>query len=204
MPSDRTSSESRSRLVSLGDRSRWGAFVLLLGGMAWVLHLMGRTWWCDAGDLDPWSGDIWSVHNSQHLLDPYTFTHVLHGIVLYGILWLTIRSITTPSMRGWIALAAEVAWELVENTDPMIERYREETLAIGYYGDSIVNSLADVVAFVVGYWAAGVLPVWASVCGFLLVDAALVLWIRDSLVLNVLMLVHPLERVKEWQMGGMP
>lgn len=168
-----------------------------------ILAAMGRPWWCRAGDRALWSGDVWSRHNSQHLVDPYTITHVLHGIALYGVLWAGFRRRASPPARAAIAVAIETAWEIVENTDAMIERYRAATISLDYYGDSVANSLGDIVAFVVGYLAAGVMPVWLSALGFFAVDALLVFWIRDSLLLNILMLLYPIDAVKVWQMSGM-
>lgn len=106
-----------------------------------------------------------------------------------------------PSVRLILAVAFEVGWELVENTDRVIMAYRESTIALNYYGDSIANSVSDVVAFVLGYAVAMRLPVWLSALAFVGVEAALLLTIRDSLLLNVLMLVHPLASIKAWQMG---
>jgi hypothetical protein len=163
------------------------------------LHLMGRRLWCACGSPRPWSWDIWSQHNSQHLLDPYTFTHVLHGVLYYALLWLLFRG-RWPAARALIALTAEVVWEVVENTNAVIESYRETTISLNYYGDSILNSLADVAAFALGYSAAMVLPRWASVIGFVVVEVALLATIRDSLLLNLLMLLHPSEAIKAWQM----
>ena len=178
--------------------------LVLLGTTAIVESALGRVWWCAAGDLSPWSGDIWSRHNSQHLADPYTITHVMHGMLLYGLLWLVLRRIAGPMTRAGIAIGVEVAWEIIENTPAMIERYRAATISLDYYGDSIVNSLGDILAFVCGYLGATLLPTWVSVVGFVIADGLLVLWIRDSLLLNVLMLLHPLDSVKGWQMGRMP
>src|SRR5262245_22437002 len=118
-----------------------GVLAVILAGTALALAAMGRVWWCEAGDTALWSGDIWTRHNSQHLADPYTISHVLHGIALYGALWLLLRRRAGPVVRIAIALAIEVAWELIENTDTMIERYRAVTISLDYYGDSIVNSL---------------------------------------------------------------
>jgi len=176
------------------------ALIALLAATAVVLSAMGRPWWCQAGDAAPWSGDIWSRHNSQHLVDPYTISHLLHGVALYGLLWILLHGRSGPQARAAIALGVEIAWEIVENTDAMIERYRTATISLDYHGDSVANSLGDILAFVVGYLGAGVLPVWVSVLGFFVVDGLLVLWIRDSLLLNILMLVHPIEAVKAWQM----
>lgn len=176
------------------------AAVIVLAGVAAALAAMGRDWWCRAGDGGLWSGNVWSQHNSQHLLDPYTFTHIQHGLVLYAVLWAVCRNVAGLATRAWIAFLLESAWEVLENTDAVIERYRAATISLDYYGDSVANSLGDIVACMVGYLAAGVLPVAVSLLGFFVIDAVLLWWIRDSLLLNVLMLVHPLETVKQWQM----
>ena len=177
------------------------ALILLLGVTAVVLSMMGRPWWCEGGDASLWSVDIWSRHNSQHLVDPYTITHVLHGIALYGLLWLLLRGVVSPMGRAAIAIGVETAWEIVENTNTMIERYRVTTISLDYYGDSVTNSLGDIAAFVLGYLGATALPVWLSIVGFIVVDGLLLMWIRDSLLLNVLMLLHPIESVKAWQLA---
>jgi hypothetical protein len=174
----------------------------VLAIVAAALAAMGRAWWCRAGDTSLWSGEVFSRHNSQHLADPYTFTHVLHGLLFYALAWAAFRRVASPIGRAWIALLAEAAWEVIENTDAVIERYRAATISLDYYGDSVANSVSDVVAFMVGYWAAGVLPIAVSVASFFLVDVALVVWIHDSLLLNVLMLVHPIEAVRQFQMRG--
>jgi len=178
------------------------AAVLFLAAVAVVLHAMGRPWWCAAGDPALWSGDVWSRHNSQHLVDPYTFTHVLHGLLLYALVWALGRGLAAPVARAWIVLVLEAAWEVFENTDAVIERYRAATISLDYFGDSVANSLGDIVACMAGYFAAGALPVAVSIASFFVVDAVLLWWIRDSLLLNVLMLVHPVDAVKQWQMGG--
>ena len=172
--------------------------VTLTGAL--TLHAMGRRLWCACGSWSPWSWDIWSQHNSQHLIDPYTFTHVLHGAVYYLLLWLAFRG-RWPSLRAFLALTAEVVWEVVENTNTVITAYRESTIALNYSGDSILNSVSDVGAFALGYTGAIVLPIWASLAGFLVTEAALLLTIHDSLLLNVLMLLHPVTAIKAWQMG---
>jgi hypothetical protein len=177
--------------------------LLALPAAALVLRGMGRIWWCNCGQPFLWSGEIMSTHNSQHLLDPYTFTHILHGIALYGIAWLLLGSRSTPAWRAVIVVAIEAAWEIFENTSFVIERYREATISLDYYGDSILNSLADIVACAGGITIAMISPVWVSVAVFVGVEAVLLVWIRDSLLLNILMLFMPLETLKEWQMGGM-
>jgi len=128
---------------------------------------------------------------------------VLHGVALYGIAWaLRGRYDASPAPRAWLAFGFETAWEILENTDAMIQRYRTVTISLDYYGDSVVNSIGDVLACMAGYLGASVLPVWVSAVGFFVIDGLLLLWIRDSLALNVLMLVHPIDAVRTWQMGG--
>ena len=180
----------------------WTAFVVVLGSTALLLHAMGRPWWCRAGDLVPWSGDIWSRHNSQHVVDPYSVTHAMHGLLVYGLLWLTLGSVAGAATRAGIALGIEATWEIAENTNAMIERYRATTISLDYYGDSVINSVGDIASFALGYMAAAVVPTWLSVASFVAAEALLIVSIRDSLLLNVLMLVHPIEAVKTWQLGG--
>ena len=124
----------------------WAGLVLVLGGTALVLHAMGRPWWCRAGDLVPWSGDIWSRHNSQHVIDPYSVTHATHGLLFYALLSLTLGRVAGPATRAGLALGIETTREIVENTNAMIERYRATTISLDYYGDSVINSLEDVAA----------------------------------------------------------
>ena len=180
----------------------WAALVLVLVATALVLHSMGRPWWCQAGDLVPWSSDIWTRHNSQHVADPYSVTHAMHGLLFYGVLWLALGGVAGSTARAAIALGIEVTWEIVENTNAMIERYRAATISLDYYGDSVINSIGDILSFVMGYVAAGTIPTTLSVAGFVVAEVCLLLTIRDSLLLNMLMLVHPIEAVKAWQLGG--
>ena len=165
------------------------------------LYSMGRGLWCPGGELSPWSWDIWSMHNSQHLLDPYSFTHMQHGVLVYALLWLVFRS-RWPAARLLIAILFEALWEVFENTNFVIESYRESTIALNYYGDSVLNSVADIGAFALGYSAAMWLSAWVSAAAFLGVEAVLLLTIRDCLDLNIIMLLHPIDAIKTWQMGG--
>jgi hypothetical protein len=140
------------------------------------------------------------MHNSQHLLDPYSLSHVLHGILFFGVLWLLRRRISLP-WRFAIAAAIEIAWEMAENSPIIINRYRTATMALGYTGDSILNSLGDIASFLVGFWVAKKLRLWWSVAIFLAVELLLLWWIRDNLALNVLMLLWPIDAIRRWQQG---
>ncbi len=144
----------------------------------------------------------WPVHNSQHLSDPYTLTHFLHGLGFYGLLWLFLRKRSGVGSRLVVTTALESGWEVLENTKCIIEKYREDTLALGYFGDSILNSVSDIVACGVGFMAAAYLPEIGSVLLFAAVEILLVIWIRDSLMLNILMLIWPLDSVREWQLSA--
>ena len=148
-----------------------------------------------------WSGDAWGSDNSQHLLDPYSFTHVLHGFLFCGLIALIVPRLT-EAWQLWLAVSMEAAWEAVENSRFVIERYREDTAALGYRGDTIVNSLADILLCGVGFLLASRLGFRRTVALFVVTEVALAVWIRDNLSLNVLMLIYPIEAVKEWQAAG--
>ncbi len=160
---------------------------------------MGRAWWCACGSPVPWSWDIWSSHNSQHLLDPYSLTHVLHGVILFYLLGAFLPRIST-NRRFLIALIIESGWELLENSPLIIERYRSVTISLDYYGDSIANSISDILACGIGYLFAQKLGWRWSLALVVAFELFLLVTIRDCLALNVIMLVQPIEAVKQWQM----
>jgi hypothetical protein len=175
--------------------------VAAVGFMAFVLWTQGRIWWCKYGDLAVYINQAWnSSHTSQHLFDPYTFTHILHGVLAF---WLAGVLLKRFDMR-WRFVAAvvgEAAWEVVENSSYIIEKYRENTASLDYFGDSIMNSVGDVLACAIGFAIAAKLGWWKSLAFFILVELALLVWIRDGLLLNILMLIYPMEWVKTWQLG---
>jgi uncharacterized protein DUF2585 len=178
--------------------------VLILAVLALALFQLsnqGRTWWCACQQYFPWAGDIWSAHNSQHLFDPYSFTHILHG---FAFCWLLALCIPRLSVTWRLALTTllEAAWEVFENTEFVIQRYRDETAALGYNGDSVFNSFGDILLCLAGFMIAQRLGFKRSVLVFVATELVLLIWIRDSLLLEILMLVYPIEALKGWQMGG--
>jgi hypothetical protein len=161
---------------------------------------MGRKLWGTSGVPGLWSGDIWSSHNSQFLTDPYTFTHITHGILFYALLALAAKSLPL-STRLLITVGLEGAWEVLENTNMVIERYRAETVSLNYFGDSVVNSMGDILACTFGFYLASRLPTRATVIATVAMEILLVLWTRDNLTINIVMLIHPSHALKVWQLG---
>jgi hypothetical protein len=166
-----------------------------------VLRLEGHRWWCACGSPIPWTVDIHSPHTSQHLVDPYTLTHVLHGLIFYAIFHVLGVPLRLDS-RMSLAVAIEALWEVAENSPAVIERYRQTTIALGYFGDSVLNSLGDILACGIGFFLAARWPVRWSIALFLAFEMGLLLVYRDNLLLNVVMLIYPMEGIKAWQMRG--
>lgn len=184
----------------------------LLAATGLTLLFMGRVPICQCGYVSIWHGQVNSSGNSQHLTDWYTFSHVIHGFGFYALLWLIGRRLGAArplGQGGWpigvrlaLAVALEAGWEILENTDMVINRYREATIALDYYGDSVLNSLSDVGAMVLGFVLAARLPVWVIVVSALAMELIVGYLIRDNLTLNILMLLYPIDAVRQWQMGA--
>lgn len=174
--------------------------VVILVITSGVLLWMGRVPWCTCGEIWLWSGDVQSSNNSQHISDPYTFTHIEHGVGFYA-LFAVVAPEWSLGARFLSAVTAESLWEILENTDMVINRYRAATISLDYYGDSVVNSLGDIVACMIGFWFTSRFSKWKSVFLVVVLEVVLVAWIRDSLLLNIVMLIHPIAAIKVWQGG---
>lgn len=178
----------------------WITFGILIATAATLLW-MGRIPICKCGYIKLLHLETMSSENSQHMMDWYTPSHVLHGFIFYLVLWLFARRIDI----GWrlaIATLIEAAWEILENTDAVINRYREVTIALDYFGDSVLNSVCDILAMWLGFWLARRVPVWVSVAIVILAEVVVITAIRDGLALNILMLLYPLDAVRDWQAAG--
>ena len=172
----------------------------LVAGMAIALAVMGHPVICKCGYVKAWHGVPLSSENSQHVTDWYTFSHVIHGFGFYALTWMAMRK-RALGVRLGAAVLLECAWEVFENTDFVINRYREVTISLDYYGDSVLNSVADVVAMILGFWFAARAPIAVTVALLLVFEAFVGYMIRDNLLLNILMLIYPLDAVRRWQAG---
>ena len=203
--SDTSNSSQDSDLKSQSSRFWMPAALILavLGVTVAILNSRGMLWWCQwDSPLILLSSDVWSKHNSQHLLDPYAWSHFQHGLIFYWVFYL----IAGKRLGLWwlllLAVTVESGWELLENSPLIIDQYRENTASLEYYGDSILNSLGDILACMIGFAVAAKFKFRYSLAIFIGIELAMILTIRDSLLINILMLTYPLEIIKNWQMGG--
>jgi hypothetical protein len=188
--------------------SRPGVLQIVAIGLVLLLVVVslraeGRMFLCTCGHFALWTSDTCSSNTSQQLLDPYSFTHVLHGFLFFWLIALLFRRLSS-SWQVSLALLLEGAWEVFENTRFVIDKYRTETAALGYTGDTIVNSFGDLMCALAGFMIARKLGLRWSLIVFVVVEIFLILWIRDSLLLQILMLVRPVEAIKLWQMCVQP
>lgn len=177
------------------------AAIILLIATAAILLAMGRPPICTCGTIDLWVAQADSAKTSQMLSDWYSASHIVHGFLFYGALWLVFRK-WPVERRFLIALIIEAGWEILENTPMIINRYREATAALGYTGDSVLNSMSDIAMMGLGFLLARKLPVWAAVLVVIVLELVPLFIIRDNLTLNVWMLLAPSDALKAWQAGG--
>lgn len=194
------------RVEGLGQFLARNRFVLLsmlgvFAALASVELLCGRSPLGPDGRFGWWDGDIWSSENSQRVADAYSFSHIIHGMLFYGFLWLAARR-APVKVRFLVALLIEAGWELLENSPLIINRYRAETIAQGYVGDSVLNSVCDVGMMAIGFLIARVSRLWLVVALIVSMELGCLWWVRDNLTLNVIMLVRPVPAIKAWQSEG--
>ena len=184
-------------ISSFWERHKWiiGAFIAVFVLTAGVELWMGRSLLGPDGKFGFWEGNIWSSENSQRFADPYSFSHIVHGILFYAALWLVARKLPVRH-RLLIALTLEAGWEMLENSPLIINRYREATISLGYVGDSVLNSMSDILMMTIGFLFAARVPARVSVAAVVVMEIGCALWVRDNLTLNIIMLVHPFDAIK--------
>lgn len=188
-----TTKPDRTRLWQLLGASGVVALMIVL------LRVQGRLFLCACGYFEIWTSDTCSANNSQQLFDPYSLTHLLHGFLIFWFIALLVPRLT-PGWQISLAFLLEGMWEVFENTRFVIERYRSQTAALGYQGDTVANSLGDLSWALAGFLVARQLGIRASLILFVMVELVLLFWIHDSLTLQILMLVRPIEAIKSWQL----
>jgi hypothetical protein len=181
-------------------RTQFLILAAMIVGTGTILYGMGHPVICKCGDVKFWYFDAVSPENSQHIFDWYTPSHVIHGFLFYFVLWLLAPRLSF-GMRLLLAVGIEATWEVVENTEFVINHYREVTISLDYYGDSVLNSVSDILFMVVGFLLAASLPVWITVLLAISLELFVGVMIRDGLTLNVIMLLWPLDLIAQWQQG---
>ena len=182
-------------------RRYWYIAFAILAVTAAILLAMGRPPICTCGVVKLWAGNVHSSDNSQHIADWYSLSHVIHGFLFCFLGWLVLRR-NPAGDRLIAAILIEASWELLENSPIIIDRYRHETAALGYTGDTVINSVSDISFMLLGFALARRLPVWATVALGLGFELLTLIVIRDNLFLNVLMLIAPNDAIRVWQGGG--
>ncbi|MEI6305048.1 MAG: DUF2585 family protein [Candidatus Taylorbacteria bacterium] len=183
--------------------------IVVFAVVAGLELLSGRSPLGPDGHFGWWDGDVWSSENSQRVADAYSFSHIIHGVLFYGFLWFLARRLPKRlhdkfPRKYWFlaALIIEAGWELLENSPLIINRYREATIALGYVGDSVLNSVCDVGMMAIGFLIARFTKVWIIIALIIAMELGCLWWVRDNLTLNVVMLVSPVQSIKDWQSEG--
>jgi len=176
--------------------------LVIVAAAAGIEYAMGRIPMCKCGYIKLWHGGRGDSEMSQHLTDWYSYSHVLHGIIFYWLLTVVAKGRLSVAARLVIAMGLEAGWELFENTPFIINRYRSVTISRDYFGDSIVNSVGDMLCMLVGFLLAARLPAWVTVFLLIATEVILLALIRDNLTLNIIILIHPVEWIKQWQLAG--
>lgn len=189
------------RLKSNNSLIVWSVLIVFLAVMTIFLHYQGRIWIAESGKMLIWTSDASGPDCSQHLLDPYSFSHFLHGIIFFFLLHLLFKKFSLQS-RFVASVLMEGCWEMLENSAIIINRYRDATAALGYNGDSIFNSYGDLLACSLGFVVARYIGWKWSIALFVAIELFCLWWIKDNLTLNVIMLIYPIEGIKEWQLAG--
>jgi hypothetical protein len=182
----------------------WGYFVAgaaIFALAAIIEYKMGRVPISKSGRILLWVGDTKSSENSQQLFDWYSFTHIIHGFALYGLLHLISRGKWPMALRLVMAIFLEASWEVIENSSLIIDRYRQSAISAGYFGDSILNSMSDIFCCAMGFVIAAWIPARLTVALILIIELGLAWAIRDNLTLNIIMLIHPFPAIKHWQLN---
>ncbi|HEY8268282.1 MAG TPA: DUF2585 family protein [Xanthobacteraceae bacterium] len=199
MPPERTSGTSTSTWIRFPGYLLIGAAIIAL--QALVLVAMGQPPICACGTIKLWHGLVSSAESSQQISDWYTYSHVLHGLIFYFLLWLIAPGMPF-GLRFVLAIGIEASWEVLENTPFIINRYRQSALALGYVGDSVINSVFDTLAAAIGVALARILPVWSTIALIVATEWSLAYAIRDNLTLNIVQLIYPFEAISRWQTGS--
>jgi hypothetical protein len=182
----------------------WGYVLISVGLLLLTVvveYMQGHVFISKSGFIALWVGELNTSEGSQHISDWYTFSHIIHGFVFYWFLRLISRKKWPLWLCFVLAFGVEVGWEILENSPIIINRYREATISLEYYGDSILNSICDILFMALGFFLAKKLPVWVTITLIILMEIGVGYFIRDNLTLNILMLIYPLESIRTWQAG---